>query len=172
MYISTKSEILCSFVSRYYDPTFVFISLRFFFFFISVGLSQRVGGRGLSPATFIENKRKIEPDELSGYTIPLLLIAYARQLVASFLLSFPFLRVYHKFSIPTYMLPSYLTSEGRKVTFCPLLIPPLPSPFSSLPSLISSPLSPKEGLILRLLRLRSESNSPSQPFFIYHMIFL
>ena len=76
MYISTKSEILCSFVSRYYDATFVFISLRFFFFFISVGLSQRVGGRGFSPATFIENKRKIEPEELRGYTIPLLLITY------------------------------------------------------------------------------------------------
>ena len=76
MYISTKSEILCSFVSRYYDATFVFISLCFFFFFISVGLSQRVGGRGFSPATFIENKRKIEPEELRGYTIPLLLITY------------------------------------------------------------------------------------------------
>ena len=77
MYISTKSEILCSFVSRYYDATFVFISLRFFFFFfISVGLSQRVGGRGFSPATFIENKRKIEPEELLGYTVPLLLITY------------------------------------------------------------------------------------------------
>ena len=142
MYISTKSEILCSFVSRYYDATFVFISLRFFFFFISVGLSQRVGGRGFSPATFIENKTKIEPDELSGYTILLLLIAYARQLVASFLLSFPFLRVYHKFSIPTYMLPSYLTSEGRKVTFCPLLIPPLPSTLSLLLSALFNLLSP------------------------------
>ena len=139
MYISTKSEILCSFVSRYYDPTFVFISLRFLFHFCRAVIKSR--GPGIFPGYFIENKRKIEPDELSGYTIPLLLIAYARQLVASFLLSFPFLCVYHKFSIPTYMLPSYLTSEGRKVTFCPLLIPPLPSPFSSLPSLISSPLS-------------------------------
>ena len=142
MYISTKSEILCSFVSRYYDATFVFISLRFFFFFFFFGLSQRVGGRGFSPATFIENKTKIEPDELSGYTILLLLIAYARQLVASFLLSFPFLRVYHKFSIPTYMLPSYLTSEGRKVTFCPLLIPPLPSTLSLLLSALFNLLSP------------------------------
>ena len=95
MYISTKSEILCSFVSRYYDPSFVFIFFYVFFFFISVGLSQRAGGRGFSPATFIENKRKIEPDELSGYTIPLLLIAYARQLVASFPLSFPLLGACH-----------------------------------------------------------------------------
>ena len=121
---------------------FSFLYVFFFFFFISVGLSQRVGGRGFSPATFIENKRKIEPDELSGYTILLLLIAYARQLVASFLLSFPFLRVYHKFSIPTYMLPSYLTSEGRKVTFCPLLIPSLPSTLSLLLSALFNLLSP------------------------------
>ena len=143
MYISTKSEILCSFVSRYYDATFVFISLRFFFFFFHFCRAvTKSRGWGFSPATFIENKTKIEPDELSGYTILLLLIAYARQLVASFLLSFPFLRVYHKFSIPTYMLPSYLTSEGRKVTFCPLLIPPLPSTLSLLLSALFNLLSP------------------------------
>ena len=44
MYISTKSEILCSFVSRYYDPTFVFISLRFLFHFCRAVIKSRVPG--------------------------------------------------------------------------------------------------------------------------------
>ena len=55
-------------------------SFLYVFFFISVGLSQRAGDRGFSPATFIENKRKIEPEELPGCTIPLLLIAFTLQL--------------------------------------------------------------------------------------------
>ena len=55
-------------------------SFLYVFFFIPVGLSQRAGGRGFSPATFIENKRKIEPEELPGCTIPLLLIAFTLQL--------------------------------------------------------------------------------------------
>ena len=43
------------------------------------GLSLRAADRGF-PATFIGNKRKMEPKELPSWTIPLLLITYTLQL--------------------------------------------------------------------------------------------
>ena len=44
------------------------------------GLSLRAEGRGFPAATFIGNKRKMEPKELLSWTIPLLLITYTLQL--------------------------------------------------------------------------------------------
>ena len=75
---------------------------------------------------------------------------------------------------------SLILNSSLYVTFLPdqrrekhdlLSFVDLPSPLCPLPSLFSSPLSPKEGLILRLLRLRSKSNSLSEPFYINHTIF-
>ena len=56
MYISTKSEILCSFVWRYYDPTFVFISLRFLFHFCRAVIKSR--GPGIFPGCFHRKQNK------------------------------------------------------------------------------------------------------------------
>ena len=56
MYISTKSENLCSFVSRYYDPTFVFISLRFLFHFCRAVIKSR--GPGIFPGYFHRKQNK------------------------------------------------------------------------------------------------------------------
>ena len=44
------------------------------------GLSLRAADRGFPAATFIGNKRKMEPKELPSWTIPLLLITYTLQL--------------------------------------------------------------------------------------------
>ena len=56
MYISTKSEILCSFVSRYYDPTFVFFFLRFLFHFCRAVIKSR--GPGIFPGYFHRKQKK------------------------------------------------------------------------------------------------------------------
>ena len=80
MYISTKQKILCSFVSRYYDPTFVFNSLRFRFHFCrAVTKSPRPE---ILPGYFHRKQEEnIEPKVLpAGCTVPLLLIAFPRQL--------------------------------------------------------------------------------------------
>ena len=71
----------------------------------------------------------------------------------------------------SYLYVTFLPDQRREKNDL-LSFVDLPSPLSPLPSLFSSPLSPKEGLILRLLRLRSKSNSLSEPFYINHTIFL
>ena len=175
MYISTKSEILCSFVSRYYDPTFIFISLRFLFHFCRAVTKSR--GPGIFPGYCHRKQKEIEPEELP--------IAYTRQLeklaTARWMISLRFLVRFVSLEFSVFVCVSSILNSYLYVTFLPdqrrekndlLSFVDPPSPLSPLSSLISSPLSPKEGLILRLLRLRSESNSPSQPFYINHTIFL
>ena len=183
MYISTKSEILCSFVSRYYDATFVFISLRFLFHFCRAVTKSR--GPGIFPGYFHRKQKENRARRTSWlYNPPPTNRIYPATWKVSdspvndfftFSCSFRFPWVFRFWVcvINSQFLPiCYLLTWPAKGEKWPSVLCWSPSPLSPLPSLFSSPLSPKEGLILRLLRLRSKSNSLSEPFYINHTIFL